>query len=323
MGKKLIYFLCFGIVLLLCAHGEQNCAADWDRSNPDTFDIVDGAIVETWSSENSQNEWNNTDEQHLDSQYNYDEKSELPVAEDYQEIIATTYNLDIPEFEKYGLDLHTTDKDASVETIKYCSGGFDGERNVSLPEYKSYADVAVWWATFYDETLGITSTNVTGRNIYAPKMEKACGIAFNEKQMEAVETIETIAGEGYEWRGIFFDSYFYSYTHGYSSRYVITDYYDVIGSNQSTETIRVNDEVSFYKWESKQKDNEIVTVYCLAGVEGDGKGQAKAYYFCYVPKDYDGCVAGIYDSRLAPNGLTEGTNVFDYMNENMHLFRLK
>ena len=250
-----------------------------------------------------------------DADYNY------PKPESYEESLKNA-DPTAPDFEKYGLNRHMGFFGSSYE---YCTSGYD-ENTGRLPQYKAYANVKASWATFYKESdynENYAPYEHIRENAYFPDFCPLKHIdAFTDKQMEMVNWIEELGGENYEWRGIHIDVDYFDYQHGYSTGVCNGDYYDIIGADSSGEWITSDNDTKVGK-RTVIIDGKEQVVFCLYKVKDYYGGQVKYDMFYYVPEGYDGCVFGLFDTRLCPDGWEEGTYVFDYMNENMLLFRLK
>ena len=219
------------------------------------------------------------------------------------------------DFEKYGLDAYTHDAGLDEVYIYTTSGYGNG---AVLPQYDAIAKVRSYGIVLKDENGEdlMEHWNTLGEQHIILPADKALVSCMRE--------IEQQAGEGYEWRAVYFKVTFTNRQHGYSVGTCEENYYDIVGHDQLAEDLDTEEDLYLRKypvvWQGEEK-----TVYNLdyfrADSYGDGWINYEVYY--YVPVGYDGCVYGVYDQALTPEGWEDGKYIFDYMNENRVLFRLR
>lgn len=225
-----------------------------------------------------------------------------------------------PDFEKYGLDAYVHDI-GTGETFTYTTCGYDGQQ--SLLKYDAVANVQAHWIHLLDE-----NNEPTALENWPDRSGTGVGLYAEEPLMDIIRKVEALEKSGYEWSGVFLSVIYTKYPHGYTTASCFENYYDVVGHDRSEELIDT-DESTYWvqKYTVHTQDGDkpmyMITYEGRAGLYGKGWVYSETYY--YAPKGYDGIVEGVFDKEtMGQEGVwAEGTYIFDYINENMLLFRLK
>ncbi len=222
-----------------------------------------------------------------------------------------------PDFVKYGLDAYVHDVGTGEEFTYVTCGWSDGQRQ---PDYDAVASVRVYAAKLVDENENAAGDNwvYLGNHMYLNELD--------ETILGVIRRVEAMEDDSYEWVGLYADIQFTDWPHGCSMAICQEDYYDIVGHDEKSEVIEEPEDGNYTleKYPVNYMGKEQ-NVYRLVRYKDyvRGSGHFCYEYYFYVPKGYDGCVFGLFDGALAPDGWAEGTYVFDYINENMLLFRLK
>ena len=220
------------------------------------------------------------------------------------------------DFEKYGLDAYTHDVGLN-EVYIYTTSGYGND--AVLPQYDAVAEVRSYGIVLSDENGENPMDNWTLLG------EQHIILPADEALVKCLREVEEQAGEGYEWRALYFKVSFTSRPHGYSIAACEENYYDIVGHDELAEDYETQDESVALRvypvlWQGEEKPVYQIDHY-RENAYGNGWYDYELYY--YVPVGYDGCVFGLLDQALMPDGWEDGKYVFDYMNENMVLFRLR
>ena len=228
-------------------------------------------------------------------------------------------NIETPAFLEYGLDVYLKDFTRG-KSYDYRTSGYNyGER---LTKYKAKADAAARWAVFYEKGTEKSEADLSG--FYFPEGAKLRYVALNKTRLKAIHKVESLAGEGYEWRGLECRVKYSSFSHGYSTVSCMEDYYNIILHDDTQKLLEENTgEKSYWsirshhvKWNGEER-----VAYCYYASKGDGNGNVTYDYFIYAPKGYDGAVFGLLDGRKVPEW-EDDTYVFDYVSKYTLMFRL-
>ena len=205
------------------------------------------------------------------------------------------------------------------EVFRYQTCGYTTGTRTRLPEYDAVANVETYELVLLDEDDKVLWDK------WSPGDGRVMGIQAEEGMKDVVAWIEERAGEGYEWKGAWIRVDFTDYDHGYSASSCLEDYYDIVGHDESMKDHEVStaDGTRNVREYTVSDHGEARPAYVYTENEGYGNGWVVFKDFFYVPEGYDGCVVGLLDGELQPDGWAEGCYVFDYANENTLLFRLK
>ena len=221
-----------------------------------------------------------------------------------------------PDFEKYGLDACTHDVGEN-ELYRYTTCGYLND--TILPQYDALSRVRSYGIVLKDEKGGNPFEN------WITLGEQHIILPADEALVSSMRQIEQQAGEGYEWRAGYFKIVFTVRNYGSFIGSCEENYYDIIGHDQSATEIETNEEGVALRSYPVVWQGEDKTVYTLSYFRADSYGDnwISGEIYCYVPAGYDGCVYGLYDGAMTPNGWEDGKHIFDYVNENTLLFRFR
>ncbi len=221
-----------------------------------------------------------------------------------------------PDFEKYGLDAYLAGI-GTQEHFTYTTCGYQDDKR--RPEYDAVADVCAYGAMLVDE-----SDHYLGSN-WLRIGEQQQDMSADQDLVNLIRRVESKEKDPYEWRGLYVEIRFTDRPNGYSVAMCSEDYFDIVGHDESSQAIETDErsynvyQSTVHYWDGDQ--NVYWIQYTRPNSFGDGWLNCENYY--YVPQGYKGCVWGLYDGALSGETWEDGTYIFDYMNENMLLFRLE